>query len=159
MALFSRQTHNSTAAEPPAPDLGWVDEFIRNVKPYIHVREEDSLLIRKPNQAHRLNDQGVRVLRFLLDGGRASSLAAMVREPEQLDDIALFLFEVRRCLEGTLRDGNHTRAVVVEPLAVNFSQLPVLSEVALTSRCNLRCLFCYAGCACGKGQAAGSGPA
>lgn len=155
MLTLRRRLKKSAVAVPPIPDLGWVDEFIQNVKPFIHVREEDNLLIRKPNQAHRLNDQGVRVLRFLLDGGSATGLAAMVREPEQLDDIALFLYEIRRCLEAIPSDGNHTRAVEVETLAVNFSPLPVLSEVALTSRCNLRCLFCYAGCGCGTALAAG----
>ena len=28
--------------------------------------------------------------------------------------------------------------------------LPVLSEIALTYRCNLACRFCYAGCGCRK---------
>jgi radical SAM protein with 4Fe4S-binding SPASM domain len=125
-----------------------VDEFIRNVKPYIFVREEDCLLIKRPNQAQRLNHQGVEVLRFLLDGGTAAELLKRAGSPERQDDIILFLYDIRRSLEGSLRADNRTCAVEVEPLAVNFSQLPVLSEVAVTSRCNLRCLFCYAGCAC-----------
>lgn len=129
-----------------APDLSWADEFIRNVRPYIFVREEDCLLIKKPNQAHRLNPQGVRVLKFLLEGGTAEQLLEQVGPGEQrAADVALFLCEVRRCLDGTLRETNHTRAVEVRPLEVNFSPLPVLSEVAVTSRCNLRCAFCYGG--------------
>jgi radical SAM protein with 4Fe4S-binding SPASM domain len=130
-------------------DLTWADEFIRNVRPYIFVREEDSLLIKKPNQAHRLNPQGVRVLKFLLEGGTADQLLDQVgREEQRAADVALFLYEVRRCLDGTLQDTNHTRAVEVQPLEVNFSRLPVLSEVAVTSRCNLRCAFCYGACSC-----------
>jgi radical SAM protein with 4Fe4S-binding SPASM domain len=31
---------------------------------------------------------------------------------------------------------------------MRFSELPVLSEIAVTYRCNLRCAFCYAGCNC-----------
>jgi radical SAM protein with 4Fe4S-binding SPASM domain len=38
--------------------------------------------------------------------------------------------------------------VEVRPLELNFSKLPVLSEVAVTSRCNLRCAFCYGSCSC-----------
>lgn len=128
--------------------MSWVDEFIDNVRPYITVREEDNLLIRMPNQAHKLNPQGVRVLRHLLDGGSVSELTGCAMDSRQVEDIGLFLFEVRRCLEGTLREDNHTRAVEVMPLEVNFSELPVLSEVAVTSRCNLSCVFCYAGCSC-----------
>ena len=40
-------------------DLGWVDEFISNVRPYVFVREGDRLLIKRPNQAQKLNEQGV----------------------------------------------------------------------------------------------------
>ncbi len=134
-----------------AADLSWADEFIRRVRPYIFVREEDCLLIKKPNQAHRLNPQGVRVLKFLLDGGTAGQLLAQLGPEEQrAADVALFLHEVRRCLDGTLRETNHTRAVEFRPLEVNFSPLPVLSEVAVTSRCNLRCAFCYGACGTGR---------
>ncbi len=144
-----------------ASDLAWVDEFIANVRPYVSVRGEDNLLIRMPNVAHKLNDQGVRVLGFLLDGGGIGELLERVGAGgpagdgekrlgagERRRDILLFLSEVRRCLEGTLREDNHSCAVEVEPLQVNFSRLPVLSEVALTSRCNLSCVFCYADCSC-----------
>ena len=132
-----------------AGDLSWADEFIRNVRPYIFVREEDNLLIKKPNQAHLLNPQGVAVLKFLLEGGTTAQLLERVgREPQRTADIALFLYEVRRCLDGTLQETNHTSAVEVRPLELNFSKLPVLSEVAVTSRCNLRCAFCYGSCSC-----------
>ena len=33
-------------------------------------------------------------------------------------------------------------------LELDFSPLPVLSEVAVTYRCNAACVFCYAGCNC-----------
>jgi radical SAM protein with 4Fe4S-binding SPASM domain len=132
-----------------AVDLSWADEFIRNVRPYICVREEDNLLIKKPNQAHLLNPQGVSILSFLLEGGTTSQLLERVgHEPQRTADIALFLYEVRRCLDGTLQETNHTSAVEVRPLELNFSKLPVLSEVAVTSRCNLRCAFCYGSCSC-----------
>ncbi len=50
----------------PAPDTGtttafdisWVDEFIDNVRPYIFVRTEDNILIRRPNMAQKLNPSG-----------------------------------------------------------------------------------------------------
>ncbi len=31
---------------------------------------------------------------------------------------------------------------------MKFSEYPVLSEVAITYRCNLKCVFCYAGSGC-----------
>jgi radical SAM protein with 4Fe4S-binding SPASM domain len=128
-------------------DISWVDEFIRNVKPYVFVRAEDNLLIKRPNQAYRLNSQGVNILRFLLEGGTIHQLMETIRRwPRRGDDIILFLYEIRRCLDGTLKETNYTGAVEVRALELNFSKLPVLSEVAVTARCNLQCLFCYAGC-------------
>ncbi|WP_051434619.1 radical SAM/SPASM domain-containing protein [Desulfonatronum lacustre] len=145
---------------PVPPALGWVDEFITNVRPFVVVRLEDNLLIRMPNQAHRLNPTGAQVLHFLLSGGKIGELVARIGE-QQLDrlrDVALFLHAIRRCLSGDLREDNAGCAVEIAPLETVFSALPVLSEMALTRRCNLRCVFCYAGCAgaCGKVNAAGN---
>lgn len=145
--------------KPPVPPaLAWVDEFITNIRPYVVVRLEDNLLIRMPNQAHRLNPTGAQVLHFLLTGGKITELVTRIGEQQQdrLRDVALFFYEIRRCLSGDLREDNAGCAVEIAPLTTVFSDLPVLSEVALTRRCNLRCLFCYAGCAgaCGKENAA-----
>lgn len=130
-------------------DLAWVDEFIDNVRPYVFVRCEDNLLIKRPNQAQKLNAQGARILKTLLDGTSISALLDRTgRSPERVRDIALFLYDVRRSLEGKLDDTNRTSAVDVEPFGLGFSKLPILSEVAITYRCNLKCTFCYAGCNC-----------
>lgn len=129
-------------------DLAWVDRFIASIRPYVRVRERDSLLIKMPNQAYRLNETGVMVLGRLLEGGTVADLLAEVG-PGRADDIALFLVAVKRCLEGVLRETDHSPAVEPRPLTVNFSSLPVLAEVAVTGSCNLECVFCYAGCAGG----------
>jgi len=132
--------------QTPCLDISWVDEFINNVRPYIFVREEDNLLIRMPNQAHRLNAQGVRVLKYLLAGGGSTGLMRSLKEsPQRQSEVMLFLHEVKRCLEGRLDESSASNAVDVQPLTLGFSKLPVLSELALTNRCNLRCAFCYYG--------------
>ncbi len=154
-------------SNPPVPPaLAWVDEFIANVRPYVVVRLEDNLLIRMPNQAHKLNPEGAGILAYLLDGGQMAEIVARINTgsgngvddhgngvddhgnglSRPLRDVALFLDAVRRCLSGELREDTVTCAVEVRPLEVRFSELPVLSEVAVISRCNLRCVFCYAGC-------------
>ncbi len=130
-------------------DLSWIDEFIDNVRPYVFVREEDALIIKRPNLAQKLNPQGVRILKALLDGKRVSDLLDEVgREPRKVRDIGLFMIEVKRFMEGRLDDAHHTSAVDVRPFTLGFSTLPILSEIAVTYRCNLRCTFCYAGCNC-----------
>ncbi len=133
---------------PEVPSaLNWVDEFIARVRPYIAVRLADNLLIRMPNQAHRLNPAGARVLHYLLAGGTVAELVrASGSNTRRLQDVALFLYEIRRCLSGDLREDNASCAVEITPLTPQFTHLPVLAEIAVTQRCNLRCIFCYAAC-------------
>ena len=145
-----RSNAASSSPRRPAstlPDLSWVHEFIPRVRPFIFVRATDGLLIKRPNEAQKLNPTGVRVLEALLAGERiAQLLDRLDHDPSKVRQIGLFLFEVKRFLEGTLLEANATDAVRFEPLPVNFSPLPVLAEIALTRRCQLRCRFCYGGC-------------
>jgi radical SAM protein with 4Fe4S-binding SPASM domain len=132
-----------------APDLSWIDEFVERIRPYVFVREADRLIIKRPNQAQKLNPQGVTILKRLLDGTTIHELLNETnRAPQILRDIQLFMYEVKRFMEGTLDETTRTSAVDVQPFDLGFSKLPVLSEIALTYRCNLKCSFCYAGCNC-----------
>jgi radical SAM protein with 4Fe4S-binding SPASM domain len=134
---------------PHHPELAWVDEFIANVRPYIFVREEDRMLIKRPNQAQKLNATGAKILKTLLDGASIHDLLRRVGgPPERAASIADFLCAVKQQLEGALDQFTTNPAVEVAPFEMAFSQYPVLSEVAVTYRCNLRCAFCYAGCNC-----------
>jgi radical SAM protein with 4Fe4S-binding SPASM domain len=138
-----------TPVAPPPPGLSWIDEFVSRIRPYVFVRAADNLIIKRPNLAQKLNPQGVTLLKALLDGTRIDALLDQVgREPEKLRDIELFLLAVKQFLEGTLDETTRSCAVEVQPFALPFSTLPILSEVAITYRCNLRCTFCYAGCNC-----------
>jgi radical SAM protein with 4Fe4S-binding SPASM domain len=135
--------------EQSLPDLSWVDAFIDNVRPYIFVRTEDNLLIKRPNQAQKLNHQGALILKHLLDGNSLSRMLDQIgNDPAKIRDVADFLHAVRTFLESGLDANAVHPAVEVTPFDRHFSSLPILSEVAITYKCNLRCVFCYAGCNC-----------
>ncbi|UCG89003.1 MAG: radical SAM protein [Gemmatimonadota bacterium] len=139
----------SAPVAAPVIDLSWIDEFVSRVKPYIFVRETDNIIIKRPNQAQQVNPQGARLLRSLLDGKTVSEILDDVgHQPHKARDIQSFMLEVKRFMEGTLDELNHSDALEVRPFEMSFAKLPVLSEVAITYRCNLRCKFCYAGCNC-----------
>jgi radical SAM protein with 4Fe4S-binding SPASM domain len=139
-------------------DLAWIDEFVANIQPYVHVRREDRLLIKKPNLAYKLNPAAVEVLDFVLNKG--GSLAEIVRvqndSREVADDLNRFFHDLRLLLEGRLGDFHRSPAVERVPFALGYNSLPVVSEVAVTYRCNLRCRFCYAGCGGGCGPPRGN---
>ena len=147
--MFGRVKKQNTPDINASIDLGWVDEFIEKVKPWIFVREEDRLLIKRPNSAQKLNLMGVRVLKSLLGGMSIRELLQKVGQDKKAD-LANFFYAVKAHLEGTLDPNQFHPAVERIPFKMEFSELPVLSEIALTYQCNLACNFCYAGCNCTK---------
>lgn len=128
-------------------NLFWVDEFIEKVKPYIYVRLDDNLLIKRPNNAQKLNKTGAIILKKLLDGASINEIIKKIGDnPSKLYQLESFLWAVRHSLEGKLDVFTLNKAVEKKPFNMKFSQYPVLSELAITYRCNLKCRFCYAGC-------------
>jgi len=128
------------------PDLSWVDEFWEQAGQYIFAREEDGILILPPNRVYKINPSGSALVRYLKKGGKASFLFRKKdkerRLPlDQVRSVEAFFKTLAELYRGEVSGG-------LEHLAYSFdfSRLPILGEVALTYRCNNRCLFCYAGC-------------
>ncbi|NOZ20132.1 MAG: radical SAM protein [Planctomycetes bacterium] len=130
-------------------DISWIDQFIPQIKEYVFVREEDALLILIPNQAYKLNRSACRILSALLGGATTDQVLRTVGDtPDKRQDLHDFACDLRAVVSGCLREGEERRAVERVPFERPFNTLPVLSEVALTYRCNLQCVFCYAACGC-----------
>jgi radical SAM protein with 4Fe4S-binding SPASM domain len=134
--------------QPHPIDLRWVDELMASARPQLMVRPEDELLILVPNTPIKLNRTAIRLLVSLVDEhkGIAEVLAREGDTPRRRAEIHAFFTDLKAWLEGRLGEGEGRRAVVVEPFSADYCRYPVLSEIALTYRCNLSCGFCYAGC-------------
>lgn len=135
-------------AGPYEIDLRWVDELVESARPHLMVRPEDDLLILVPNTPIKLNPTALRVLGAMVHDrvGIAEVLAREGDGPRVRRELHDFFTDLACWLRGGLGDGEGRRAVVREPFTTDFCRYPVLSEVALTYRCNLSCAFCYAGC-------------
>jgi radical SAM protein with 4Fe4S-binding SPASM domain len=132
-----------------ATDLSWVDGFIDRIRPYVFVREKDSVLIRMPNQAFKLNRSGCKVLRYLLKGGRIAVVLSEGRNNTGIaDELFAFFSDLAAMLQGTLCEHSQSPALSCVPFELGYIERPILSEVALTYACNVNCRFCYAGCEC-----------
>lgn len=132
--------------------LEWIDEYVARLRDHVFVREEDCLLIKVPNEAHKLNPSGIRILNRLFHGERVLDLwRSYGGTPEVRRDLYQFFVGLKQVLQGCVNERRLPTGVVSRPFALGFNTLPVLSEVALTYRCNLSCRFCYAGCSCSKG--------
>ena len=135
-------------AQPHPIDLRWVDAMMASARPHLMVRPEDELLILVPNTPIKLNRTALRVLQAIVHEG-ASVAEVLAREgdrPSRRAELHAFFTDLRAWLEGGLGEGEGRRAVVREAFTADFCRYPVLSEVALTYRCDLACGFCYAGC-------------
>lgn len=136
-------------ASPSRPDLSWVAEWIENVRDHVFVRAEDRVFVQRPNRACHLNEAGIAILGRLLDGEALERiLEPHGGDPRVWCDVERFLLDVRTMLKHGLDDTYESAAVDKVPFELGFSAFPVLSEVAVTYRCNARCRFCYAGCNC-----------
>lgn len=127
-------------------NLNWIDDFVDKVRPYIYVRELDSLLILIPNQAYQLNHSGVALLRFLLKGHSIHEFLATVGDTDKKrKEIHFFFCDLRAAVSGCLNESEEREAIVYHEFNGEFNKYPVLSEIAITHRCNLKCQFCYVG--------------
>lgn len=135
--------------QPHPIDLAWVDELVERVRGHVVVRPEDELLILVPNRPVKLNATALRILQAMIDEGVgiAEVLAREGDGVERRRRLHEFFTDLRAWLDGSLGEGAGRRAVEHEAFAPGYAAYPVLSEVALTYRCNLTCAFCYAGCA------------
>ncbi len=139
----------ATGSDCPAAsgDFSWVDEYISRVKEYIFVREEDCLLIKRPNNVVKLNPSAAAILKFLLKGGKISAVEkSLDGDTAKRRELLCFFHTLKLHLENKLGNPAASPAVRMERFDMNFSAYPVLSEIAITYRCNLKCHFCYAGC-------------
>ncbi len=144
--------------EAPSVLLDWVDTFVDRIRPYVHVRLTDNVLIRLPNHAFKLNNTGALVLHHIIQGGSIQDIlkarASDQKLPAQLHS---FFTDLSRMLNSSVCDGYRSPSLTRVPFDLGYIQLPVLSEIALTWRCNIQCRFCYASCICVSGSEDESG--
>jgi radical SAM protein with 4Fe4S-binding SPASM domain len=130
-------------------DLQWVPKFMSEVSEYFYVREEDQLLILRPNKVMNLNQTGVKMLKMLLDGKEPRFVVdyfiknAGAERQQVLNDLADFVTDLREMVSGNQNIYTYNTAKIV-PFGYGKTKFPVLSEIAVTYRCNNKCKFCYA---------------
>ncbi len=129
--------------------LDWIDAFVARICPFIHVRLKDRVLIRLPNQAFKLNRTGIRVLNHIIHGGSIKDILKARSYDENLPaQLHSFFTDLSRMLSSTICDAYHSPTIETIPFGLGYIELPILSEVALTWSCNIKCRFCYAACRC-----------
>ena len=123
--------------------------FVASTREYVFIRPEDNLLILRPNQVHFLNATATTMLHALYQQDPVD-VAALVgqmaaRYNIHADQIAQDLEQVLHSLSLILENKTGCApAVKTTSFGSHVRKFPVLSEIALTYRCQNRCSFCYA---------------
>lgn len=125
-------------------------DLVTSTREYIYIRPEDGLLIMRPNRMHHLNGVAVDLLLRLYNGDEVPDAGAAIREVAAKyevsearveTDLRNLLFSVAALLKDNVCGAPSIRST---PFGSHHRDLPVLSEIALTYRCQNRCTFCYA---------------
>ncbi len=130
-------------------DLKWIPRFMEEVRDYFFSRPEDNLLILRPNKVMHLNRTGMLMLKMLLEGESPESVVDYFTEnhgadkQQVLNDLAAFVDDLQNMVSGNQNVYTYRTAKIV-PFGTGEIKYPVLSEIAVTYRCNNKCRFCYA---------------
>jgi radical SAM protein with 4Fe4S-binding SPASM domain len=124
-------------------------EFVTSTRDYIFIRPQDRLVIMRPNKTHHLNETACALLSRLYaqdevdTAGLVADVAAEYDVPPER--VAADLRKLLGTLSGLLQeDWSRAEAVRFTPFGSHEIKYPVLSEIALTYRCQHKCPFCYA---------------
>lgn len=134
----------------PAELQAFAAELVAQTRDYIYIRPDDGLFILRPNRVHHLNPTALALLSRLYDHGGAVDTEAAVRavaaeftvdEARVRGDLEKLLISVAALLRDDVCGAPAVREI---PFGSQKRELPVLSEIALTYRCQNKCVFCYA---------------
>jgi radical SAM protein with 4Fe4S-binding SPASM domain len=124
-------------------------EFVARTREYVFVRLEDRLLILRPNRVHHLNQTAAEMLSALYEADEPDASDVIRRavaryglpEPQVEADLDRLLRSLALVLQDRIGEAQAVRQTA---FGSHARELPVLSEIALTYRCQNRCSFCYA---------------
>ena len=140
--MSNRQSENDKLQQ-------FATSFVESTRDYVFVRPEDNLLILRPNRVHYLNPTATDMLHALYNqepvnvAVLVSQMAARYRvsQAQIVEDLDSLLHSLSLIIQGR---AGCAPAVKVTAFGTHQRKYPVLSEIALTYRCQNRCFFCYA---------------
>ncbi|MCP4136633.1 MAG: radical SAM protein [bacterium] len=125
-----------------------IDSFVGSTKDVVYLRQVDRLMIIRPNKIQHLNDSAFEMLGMLYEEGKTANetvvlLSEKYNEPraQVTRDLTALVRSINAIMQEDYGSACMIENIPYDPGSVKY---PVLSEIALTYRCQNRCDFCYA---------------
>lgn len=127
----------------------YIEDVVKSTRDYIFVRQDDNLLIIKPNRVINLNTTATDLMWLLYNLPEDEIYSAIEKVGSKYgascdtvsQDACNLLKTVIELLKSPYMS---VPSVKMTPFGSHKRELPVLSEIALTYGCNNNCIFCYA---------------
>ena len=125
-------------------------QLVEATRDYIYIRPQDGLIIMRPNRLNFLNETALMMLDRLYGRAGGPDVDQVVEEVAAHYGISRGrvekdLLDLLRTMSALLNDNICAAPSVRQTgFGSHKRELPVLSEIALTYRCQNRCTFCYA---------------
>lgn len=125
-----------------------IDAFVSSTLDVISLRREDSLLIIRPNKIQHVNGTAFDMLNMLYSekkGAEATVAEISAKYRSEKSNVLKDLSEVINTISAIMHE-NYGSATMIQTIPYDPDKiaLPILSEIALTYKCQNRCDFCYA---------------
>ncbi len=125
-----------------------IQKFIDDTREVLYLREEDGLLIIRPNKLHHCNETAFALLNGLYQENKSVeevlqdiSARYEVSGEVLLNDLKGLMQTILAIMKDQYNMAPMITTIPFDPGSVKY---PILSEIALTYRCQNRCDFCYA---------------
>lgn len=125
-----------------------IDNFVSSTLDVISLRREDSLLIVRPNKIQHVNATGFDMLYMLYSERKSAETTVDKISAKYSADKSIVLRDLSEIINtiSAIMQENYESATMIQtiPYEPKNIALPILSEIALTYKCQNRCDFCYA---------------
>jgi len=127
----------------------FIHSFVDSTKDYVYIRKEDNLIILRPNKVHHLNKTALYFLSRIYKE-HPISIEKIIKESSKKfsqseerikNDLYNLMISVSAILKDKTLEAPSVKFKKFNTFAIKY---PVISEIALTYRCQNKCIFCYA---------------
>ncbi len=125
-----------------------IEDFVNQTRDVVYLREADRIMIVRPNKIQHLNQTAFEMLFNLYKpGAEIKKLITILAKQYRIEvqKLTADILDLINNLSAIINE-DYSKATLIETIPFDPSSIkyPVISEIALTYKCQNKCDFCYA---------------